>query len=66
MPDPDPDEMVFIRHPEVDALGGPVTRLAFDTEHSKRGWTIVADPDAPAPPASPTTARTSTPTQKGA
>lgn len=38
-PDPDPTELVYIKHPQVKALGGPVTRESIDYLWSRKGWT---------------------------
>lgn len=32
------EEFVYMFHPEIDALGGPVTRKAFDEVHAPKGW----------------------------
>lgn len=71
-------EFIHITHPDVDAVGGPVTREAFENDHKPKGWKEAAAADVPltAPPipASPaaaaptpktTTPKTTTP-QKGA
>lgn len=34
----DPDELVSIRHPQVEALGGPVPRHTVATSWAERGW----------------------------
>lgn len=36
-----PRDMIRIAHPDVDAIGGPVTRKAFDEVWSPKGWTEV-------------------------
>ncbi len=38
MADQDPNELVYIVHPKVEAIGGPVTRQALDDVHSAKGW----------------------------
>jgi hypothetical protein len=37
MPD-DPNEMIHIKHPNVKAFGGPVTRHALDEVWRHKGW----------------------------
>lgn len=32
-------EFVYIKHPDVGTLGGPVTKQALDEIYSKDGWT---------------------------
>lgn len=36
-----PNEPVFIKHPDVDSIGGPVPRHAFETVWRSKGWTEV-------------------------
>jgi hypothetical protein len=38
-------ELVYIVHPDVDALGGPVPRYAFDEVWEPKGWKIAGDED---------------------
>lgn len=38
MPDKDPNELVRIKHPQIEGLGGPVPRYALDDLWSKKGW----------------------------
>jgi hypothetical protein len=38
MADQDPNELVYIVNPKVEAIGGPVTRQALDEVHSAKGW----------------------------
>lgn len=33
-----PTDFVFIKHPEVKTLGGPVTRKALDEIYAHQGW----------------------------
>ncbi len=40
----DPDERVFIRHPQIEALGGPVPRFTIQTTWAALGWSE-ADPE---------------------
>lgn len=35
---PDPNELVWIKHPTVKALGGPVPRHTIDGYWSRKGW----------------------------
>ena len=61
---PDPNEFVYIKHKDVDGVGGPVTRQAYEEVHKPKGWTLAKQDEvpetAPSLPASQTT------TQKGA
>ena len=50
----DPNELVYIVHPKVNAIGGPVTRRALDEVHKAKGWTL-AKPDEAAAAADATT-----------
>lgn len=36
--DPDPNELIHIKHAGIKALGGPVTRAAFDSVWSRKDW----------------------------
>lgn len=36
--DPDPNELVYIKHAGIKALGGPVTRHALDSLWSRKDW----------------------------
>lgn len=68
---PDPNEFVYIKHADTDALGGPVTREALDTIHAHKGWSEAKPEEAKpeeAKPGSPSISpRTTTTTnQKGA
>ena len=44
---PDPNEFVYIKHPKVNAVGGPVTRQAFEEVHKAKGWTLAKADDVP-------------------
>lgn len=41
----DPAEMVYIKHPNVKALGGPVRRDALDSLWSRKGWILASKQD---------------------
>lgn len=36
-------EWVYISHPQVDAIGGPVTRKSFDALWKDKGWSVTTD-----------------------
>lgn len=36
-------EYLTMRHPDIDALAGPITRQAFDDVHRHKGW-VEVDP----------------------
>ena len=38
-------EWVYIKHPKVDAIGGPVHRSSFDALWKDKGWSITDDID---------------------
>ena len=40
MADTDPNEFVYITHNNVNAIGGPVTRRAFEEVHKAKGWKL--------------------------
>ncbi len=37
-PDPDPNELIHIKHPKIKGIGGPVIREALDTVWVHKGW----------------------------
>lgn len=39
------NEFIYIRHPDVEKIGGPVSRKAFERTWKAKGWREV-DPDA--------------------
>lgn len=44
---PDPNDLVRIKHPDVDAIGGPVTRASVDETWKHLGWSVLsADEEA--------------------
>lgn len=43
--DPDPNELIHIKHAGIKALGGPVTRDAFDAVWSRKGWSVASASD---------------------
>lgn len=45
MPEHDPNELVHIKHPQIKAIGGPVTRQAFDDIHAAKGWSVATEAD---------------------
>lgn len=45
---PDPNEMVCIKHPDIAALGGPVSRASVDQTWQHLGWSIVTGEEADA------------------
>lgn len=40
MPPENPNEFVHIKHSEVKAFGGPVTRQAFEDVYRHKGWQV--------------------------
>lgn len=44
----DPNEMVCIKHPDIAALGGPVSRASVDQTWKHLGWSIVTGEEADA------------------
>lgn len=47
-----PDDMVMISHPDIEAVGGPVTKAAFDLVWAPLGWSV-ADESGSEPAADP-------------
>jgi hypothetical protein len=38
-------EFVYMRHPDVKGIAGPVTREAFEQNHANKGWEVVSPED---------------------
>lgn len=39
------NEFIYMRHPDVEKIGGPVSRKAFERTWKQKGW-VEVDPDA--------------------
>lgn len=61
MPDTDPNEFVYITHNNVNAIGGPVTRQAFEEVHKAKGWKLATAEQVEAAERGETLKPTSTP-----
>lgn len=44
--DPTAPEMVYMRHGDLEGVAGPVSRKAFDSVWSQKGWAEVPEDEA--------------------
>lgn len=58
------DERVRISHPDIEGVGGPVSRTAFEQVWEPKGWRIVAD-DKPSKSTTKRARKTAAPTEEG-